>query len=313
MNVVFAGTPDFAAGHLEALLASHHRVVAVITQPDKPGKRGKKLMPSPVKVTATKAGFECLQPARLRTIDLEELEFDVLVVVAYGQILKPPVLALPKYGCINVHASILPRWRGAAPVQRAILEGDVETGITLIQMDAGLDTGDMLARATVGIASTDTAGSLLTKMLDQGKQSLAETLDLIESGAHKFEPQNDKLACYANKIEKGEALIDWQVDAVQIDRQVRAFHPEPVAYTFLDDKRVKVHAGEPVTQSNGNAGEILAVDKQGILVGCATGAYLITAIQLPMGKGAILKPGDVLNGWTDQLYAGVRLGNRPDE
>ena len=310
MKVAFAGTPEFAAGHLQALIASHHDVVAVITQPDRPGKRGKKLIPSPVKVVAEAAAIPCLQPTKLTTDNFDGLEFDLLVVVAYGQILRPPVLAWPKYGCINVHASLLPRWRGAAPVQRAILAGDQETGVTVIQMDEGLDTGAMLATRNITIETSETTASLLSKMLEAGGTCLIEVIDSIEAGSINPVAQEDSQSTYASKIEKPEALIDWQATAARVDRQVRAFQPDPVAFTYLGDKRVKIHAGE-VAAGAGPAGEILSVTAKGVLVGCGESAYLIQAIQLPLGKGSILSPKDVMNGWMDVLSPGTRFEAAP--
>ncbi len=311
MKVAFAGTPEFAAGHLQAIIDSRHDVVAVITQPDRPGKRGKKLIPSPVKITAEAAAIPCLQPGRLTTDDFEGLDFDLLVVVAYGQILRPPVLAWPKYGCINVHASLLPRWRGAAPVQRAILAGDKTTGVTVIQMDAGLDTGAMLATRSLEIDATETTATLLTKMLEAGGTCLVEVIDGLDAGSIDPVVQDDSQSSYASKVEKTEAQINWQDSAEQVDRQVRAFQPDPVAFTFLDDKRVKIHRGE-VAVGTGPAGEILSVTAAGVLVSCGEGAYLVKSIQLPLGKGSILSPMDVMNGWKDVLSPGTRFNAAAD-
>jgi methionyl-tRNA formyltransferase len=313
LRIVFAGTPAFAADHLEALIESAHEIIAVITQPDKPGKRGKKPLPSPVKIVAEKAGIPVLQPNRLKLADIESLEFDLMIVVAFGQILKPAVLAFPRFGCINVHASLLPRWRGAAPVQRALLAGDTQTGVTLIQMDAGLDTGDMLAKASIAIGNTDTTGDLLRSMAQVGPELLISTMDQLESGRLTAEPQDDTLTCYAPKLEKHEALIEWHHDAIQIDRQVRAFHPDPVAFTYLGDKRIKIHEGSVIeTEAHQNPGEVLKVDKDGILIACASSAFNITRVQIPVGKGSILGARDVLNGWTDLLHPGAVFKDSPD-
>lgn len=311
MKIVFAGTPEFAAGHLQALISSTHEVVAVITQPDRPGKRGKKLVPSPVKQVASEADIQCLQPARLNTETLEGIDFELLVVVAYGQILRPAVLEYPLHGCINVHASLLPRWRGAAPVQRAILAGDRTTGVTIIQMDEGLDTGDMLATRVIDISSDETTGSLLTKMLVAGQSSLLEVIDDIACGETQPVVQDDNLSTYAGKIEKGEAQIDWDQPAEIVSRKVRAFQPDPAAFTFLDSRRVKIHSGK-ISEGHGPAGQILKVDDAGILVACGTDAFLITSIQLPMGKGSILSPKDVMNGWTSVLAPGATLKSALD-
>jgi len=304
LKIIFAGTPDFAAGYLQALIESDHEIVAVISQPDKPGKRGKRLVASPVKVTAREAGLTILQPDRLALDDISSIDCDLMIVVAYGQILKQDVLDYPRRGCINVHASILPRWRGAAPVQRAILAGDKTTGVTLIQMDAGLDTGDMLAKAEVAIEPGDSAGDLFEKLGKAGHGLLVSTLEQLERGSLMPEVQNDDDAVYAHKIEKQEALLDWQAGAETIDRTVRAFNPDPIAYTWLGDKRVRIHQGHVQAGAGGRAGMILDVSKEGVLIGCGDTAYRVSRIQLPLGKGSILSGADVLNGWTDVLCTG---------
>lgn len=311
MKVVFAGTPPFAAAHLQALIDSTHEVIAVITQPDKPGRRGKRLIPSAVKVLAAAHAIPVLQPGRLRLGDLGELRPDIMVVVAYGQILKPEVLSWPPLGCINVHASLLPRWRGAAPVQRAILAGDREAGITLIQMDAGLDTGNMLARAPVALRPGETADSLFAQYAQAGPALMIETLDRIASGDVQPEVQDENLATYASKISKDEALLNWQADSLTVDRQVRAFFPEPVAFSYLGDLRVKIHAGSPDGTGAGRPGEILQVTTDGILVACGTGSYRITQVQLPLGKGAVLNGQQVMNGFSDVIHTGTSFGPPP--
>lgn len=308
MRILFAGTPQFAGQHLQALIDSEHEIVAVITQPDKPGKRGKKLVPGPVKIIGEAAGLPILQPAKPRLGDLEGLSCDVMVVVAFGQILKPDVLAHPRLGCVNVHASILPRWRGAAPIQRAILAGDHETGITLIQMDAGLDTGDMLARELVIIDDKDTSGTLLVKLGERGPPILIHTLAQLEAGSITTTSQDNDNSRYAHKIEKNEAQIDWSSAADDVDRVVRAFNPDPIAYCFLGDRRIKIHSGCPVADINGPPGEIIRTGKDGVLVGCGKHSYLIEQIQLPVGKGSILTGQDILNGWTDMLKPGITFG-----
>ncbi len=313
MKLIFAGTPEFAAGYLEALIASDHEIVAVISQPDKPGKRGKRLVPSAVKVVAKDAGLNILQPDKLRLDDLSEIDCDLMIVVAYGQILKQDVLDFPKHGCINVHASILPRWRGAAPVQRAILAGDTSTGVTLIQMDAGLDTGDMLAKAKVTIDTHDSAGDIFEKLGSAGHGLLIETINNLASGKIDRETQNDEDAVYAHKIDKQEALLNWEAGAETVDRTVRAFNPDPIAYTWLGDKRVRIHEGEIQPATKGRAGMILDVTKKGILIGCGESAYRIKRIQLPLGKGSVLSGADVLNGWTDVLCTGNLFTLEPSQ
>jgi methionyl-tRNA formyltransferase len=310
LKIIFAGTPGFAAGFLESLVESDHDVVAVITQPDKPGKRGKKLQASPVKQVAERAKLPVLQPVRLALTDIQHLDCDLMLVVAFGQILKPDVLAHPGLGCINIHASILPRWRGAAPIQRAILAGDKETGVTLIQMDAGLDTGDMLAKSIVPISPLDTTADLFNKFTNIGQPLLLETLDLVDKGTTKKDPQDNDAATYAHKIQKTEAMIDWQQDAQQVDRVVRAFNPDPIAFSFLDTTRVKIHTGRMVKSDLCKPGEILELSSKGLIVGCGNQAYLIEKIQLPIGKGAILSGVDMLNGWTDTLKVGSTFGEK---
>jgi methionyl-tRNA formyltransferase len=304
LRIVFAGTPEFAAGFLESLVDSDHNVVAVITQPGKPGKRGKRLQPSPVKQLAERAKLTLMQPLRLALTDIQHLDCDLMLVVAYGQILKPDVLMHPKLGCINVHASILPRWRGAAPIQRAILAGDKESGVTLIQMDAGLDTGDMLAKSIVPISALDTTAELFNKFTNIGQTLLLETLELVDKGTIKKNQQDNDAATYAYKIQKTEAMIDWQQDAQQVDRVVRAFNPDPIAFTFLDTTRVKIHSGRMVKSGPSKPGAILDLSVEGLMVGCGKQAYLIERIQLPIGKGAILSGADMLNGWTDTFKIG---------
>lgn len=307
MKIVFAGTPAFAAGFLETLVASTHEVCAVVTQPDKPGKRGKKLIPSAVKQIAISAGLKVLQPEKLATSDLSALDFDLMIVVAYGQILKPDVLTHPPLGCINVHASMLPRWRGAAPVQRAIMAGDTQTGITLIQMDAGLDTGDMIDSCEIPIGPRDTAGDVFANMTATGKPLLIETLNRIERGKIATHRQDDDLSTYARKIAKQDALINWTATAVDIDRLVRAFQPEPIAFTFFENIRIRIHRGQTMLDKSGPAGEILEMSKAGLLVATGEGGFLIEQLQLPLGKGSVLKGADIINGFSDLLKPGMRF------
>lgn len=317
MKIIFAGTPDFAAGFLNALIGTEHEIVAVITQPDKPGKRGKSLIPSPVKAAAVAAGIPILQPKKLTLDDLRAIPCDLMVVVAFGQILKPAVLEFPAKGCINVHTSLLPRWRGAAPVQRAILAGDTETGVTLIQMDSGLDTGNMLAKAAVPISNSDTASSLFDKLSDIGHPLLINTLEQIGSGNAQGTPQDDSLSTYAPKIDKSEAMINWQSDAISINRHIRAFNPDPGAYSFLSDKRVRIHETEIIENIEEDVGagdvhapgELVSLTKRGLLVSCGKGKLLIRRLQLPLGKGSILTGADMLNGYTEHLAIGQRFAS----
>ncbi|MEH6467663.1 MAG: methionyl-tRNA formyltransferase, partial [Porticoccus sp.] len=241
MHIVFAGTPEFAAHHLQALLDDdHHKIVAVYTQPDRPAGRGKKLTASPVKVLAQAHGLTVNQPVSLKEAEqqkiLRDLNADIMVVVAYGLLLPKAILDTPHLGCINVHASLLPRWRGAAPIQRAIEAGDKETGVTIMQMDIGLDTGDMLLKAHCPITETDTGGSLHDKLASIGPPALLKTLLELEEGSAVAEKQDDELSNYAPKISKDEALVDWSQSAKIIARKVRAFNPFPVTYTTLGNE-----------------------------------------------------------------------------
>ena len=312
MKVVFAGTPEFAAGHLKALINSNHEVSGVVCQPDRPGKRGKKLVIGPVKKAAIDAGLEVLQPAKLSIAALEQLNFDLLVVVAYGQVLTSAVLDYPRFGCINVHASLLPRWRGAAPVQRSILAGDSTTGVTIMQIDEGLDTGDMLATKSFTIESTDTSGSILTKMLNSGAPLLVETIDKFEAGKILPVKQDAKDASYASKIRVEEGNIDWTRPAIEVDRLVRAFQPVPAAFTYLGNIRAKIHRGFPI---DGAAlpGSLIRLTSEGIDIACGDGAYRVQAIQLAVGKGKIMSPAELLNGRADLLKAASLFTSTPND
>lgn len=248
LKVIFAGTPDFAAKHLSALLESEHEVIAVYTQPDRPAGRGKKLTASPVKVLAEENAIPVYQPQSLKAQDAQEelasLNADLMVVVAYGLILPTAVLNAPKLGCINVHGSILPKWRGAAPIQRSIWAGDAETGVTIMQMDEGLDTGDMLHIATLPITSEDTSATLYEKLAELGPQALVKVVNEFD----RYTPtkQDDSQATYAKKLSKEEALINWADDAEQIERNIRAFNPWPVAWMQVEDQNVKVWSASVV-------------------------------------------------------------------
>lgn len=312
MNLLFAGTPAFAADHLKALINSEHTVVAVISQPDKPGKRGKKPVACAVKQLAEQHQLPVLQPSRLRRTDIEHLHVDLMIVVAYGQILKPEVLDYPRFGCINVHGSLLPRWRGAAPIQRAVLAGDAESGVCIIQMDAGLDTGAVLVSASTPLSPMETSASLTSKLSNLGQQSLLTAISQIAQGNAQPQPQADG-ATYAHKIDKLEARIDWSLPAAVIDRMVRGFNPDPVAYTELNGLRLKVWAAAPEATVQASAagkhrpGEVLALAKRGVLVACGTGELWLTAIQLPLGKGSILDGADILNARKDLFAPGTIL------
>ncbi|RFA24780.1 methionyl-tRNA formyltransferase [Alkalilimnicola ehrlichii] len=299
MNVVFAGTPDFAVPPLERLLAGSFRVSAVYTQPDRPAGRGRKPKPSPVKQQAVEVGIPVYQPVSLRDAqaqaELAALKPDVMVVVAYGLILPQAVLDIPRYGCVNIHASLLPRWRGAAPIQRAILAGDKETGVTIMQMDAGLDTGPMLGDVRIPIVAGDTAGSVHDRLAQAGADLLVEVLPRLAAGRLQPVPQPEAGVCYAEKLSKAEARIDWQHSAEALARQVAAFNPWPVAQTAWGDAVLRIWEAEAVAGSSAAApGEILRADKQGIDVATGNGALRVLRVQAAGGRAVSVA--DFLNG-----------------
>ncbi len=310
LNIIFAGTPDFAARHLQALLDSEHQVVAVYTQPDRPAGRGKKLTPSPVKITAEQAGIPVLQPASLRDADaqhtLAAFNADIMVVVAYGLILPAAVLAAPRLGCINVHGSLLPRWRGAAPIQRAVWAGDSETGVTIMQMDKGLDTGAMLHKAALPIESTDTSATLYEKLADIGPKVLLDSLALLASGQAHAEPQDKSLANYADKLSKAEALIDWQQPAAHIERCVRAFNPWPVSYFTLGEHNIKLWQSQVLDEASELApGTVIRATKTGIDVATGQGVLRLMSLQIPGRKAMSCQ--DLLNARQDWFLPGKLL------
>ncbi|HID81664.1 MAG TPA: methionyl-tRNA formyltransferase [Chromatiales bacterium] len=300
MKIIYAGTPDFAVPALQALLDSPHEVVAVYTQPDRRAGRGKKLRASPVKQVAEAAGVNVYQPVTLRDetaqAQLQSLQADLMVVAAYGLILPKAVLDAPRYGCINIHASLLPRWRGAAPIQRAIAAGDKETGVTIMQMAEGLDTGDMLLKSSTTITEEDTAASLHDRLSVLGGEALLTVLDQIESGQLQPEVQDDTQANYAEKLTKAEAVIDWQQDAASIVRKIQAFNPWPVAQTSVDGSVLRVWEARLGTSAENNKpGTVLEEDKQkGVLVQAGNGTVWLRTLQLPGGKP--LAAADFLNG-----------------
>lgn len=308
MKIIFAGTPDFAAKHLEALIASEHQVIAVYSQPDRPAGRGKKLQASPVKQVAEKHQIPVYQPASLKDStaqqQLAELQADIMVVVAYGLLLPKVVLETPTFGCLNVHGSLLPKWRGAAPIQRAIWAGDQQTGITIMQMDEGLDTGNMLSKSTLTIQSNDTSASLYEKLAELGPITLIATLANLSK--LKPEVQDNQLSSYAHKLSKQEAQIDWSLSATQLERNIRAFNPWPVAFFTLDELAIKVWQAEVVEkaapQGEMLAGQILVADKHGIVVACGGDALRITQLQIP-GKKA-MSAAEVLNARQDWFVKG---------
>ncbi|QQN49388.1 methionyl-tRNA formyltransferase [Stutzerimonas balearica] len=309
MRIVFAGTPEFAAQHLEALLQAGYQVVAVYTQPDRPAGRGQKLMPSPVKQLALQHGLPVMQPATLRDAEaqhaLAALQPDLMVVVAYGLILPQAVLDTPRLGCINSHASLLPRWRGAAPIQRAIEAGDSESGVTVMQMEAGLDTGPMLLKVSTPIGPSDTGGSLHDRLAALGAQAVVEAVARLQAGALPGERQDDTYATYAHKLSKDEARLDWQRPAAELERLVRAFNPWPICHSSLAGDVLKVHAAR-LAPGQGEPGRILAVGKDGLTVACGTGALQLTRLQLPGGKP--LDFADLYNSRREQFAPGQVLG-----
>jgi methionyl-tRNA formyltransferase len=312
LRIIFAGTPDFAAMHLRALLDAKHHIVAVYTQPDRPSGRGKKLHPSPVKLIAADAEIPVYQPLSLRDeqaqTELADLAADLMIVVAYGQILPAAVLSAPRLGCINVHASLLPRWRGAAPIQRAIEAGDAESGVTIMQMDEGLDTGKMLATARCPITKLTNAAQLHDDLATVGIPALLAVLEQLPQHLADAEVQDDTLATYAAKILKPEAEIDWREDAELIARKVRAFNPFPICFSYCGDERMKIHAA--TTQSSDSEdqpGTIVQANEHGIVVACGGGQLCIETLQLPGGK--VLSAAQILNAKRDQLCLGLVLGH----
>ena len=310
LRIIFAGTPDFAARHLDALLSSEYEIVGVFTQPDRPAGRGKKLMPSPVKILAEANGLPVFQPSSLRPQENQQLvaslNADVMVVVAYGLILPKQVLDMPRLGCLNVHGSLLPRWRGAAPIQRALWAGDTETGVTIMQMDVGLDTGDMLYKLSCPITGEDTSGSLYDKLAVLGPQGLLETLAQLVSGTAKPEVQDETLVSYAEKLSKEEARIDWSLSAVQLERCIRAFNPWPISWLEIDEQPVKVwRASGSTDTSSAEPGTIVAVSKLGIQVATGDGILNLESLQ-PAGKKA-MRAQDLLNSRREWFIPGHRL------
>ncbi|KAB7895038.1 methionyl-tRNA formyltransferase [Rouxiella sp. S1S-2] len=311
MRIIFAGTPDFAARHLDALLTSEHQIVGVFTQPDRPAGRGNKLTPSPVKTLALQHGIPVFQPKSLRPEESQQLvadlQADVMVVVAYGLILPKAVLAMPKLGCINVHGSLLPRWRGAAPIQRSLWAGDAETGVTIMQMDVGLDTGDMLHKVSCAIEPHDTSASLYDKLANLGPQGMLHTLQQLEQGTATPEVQDESLVSYAEKLSKEEARLDWSLSAEQLERCIRAFNPWPVSYFVIDEQPIKVWQAQVIDleKSAAQPGKILAADKKGIQVATAQGVINITQLQ-PAGKKP-MSAQDLLNSRSEWFTPGTVL------
>lgn len=306
LKIIFAGTPEFAAEHLKALIGSRHEVIAVYSQPDRPAGRGKKLTASPVKEVALANNIPVFQPLNFKSdeakAELTSLNADLMVVVAYGLILPKAVLDTPRLGCINVHASILPRWRGAAPIQRAIEAGDSETGVTIMQMDVGLDTGDMLIKVFCPILATDTGGILHDRLLTIGTPALLEALDQIQSGQTNPIKQDDSLSNYAPKLNKEEAALNWHLPAIELERKVRAFNPFPVAHTKPvgtgDDARIRVWMAKAIDKTSSlPLGSITQITTEGLWIACAQGQIILEQLQLPGKK--VMNVGEILRGHPD--------------
>ncbi|MEX0733983.1 MAG: methionyl-tRNA formyltransferase [Steroidobacteraceae bacterium] len=291
LAVAFAGTPDFALPSLDAIAASRHRVVAVYTQPDRPSGRGRHVAASPVKERALALGLRVMQPTTLRDSSvrtgLSAFTPDVLIVVAYGLLLPPAILELPRLGCLNVHASLLPRWRGAAPVARAIMAGDEKTGVCIMCMDAGLDTGPVMLRREVAIGPRETAGELEARLAEEGASAIVDALDALANGQASFEPQDSAQATYAPKLGKPEARLAWREPAVALERRVRALNPRPVAETNLDGAQLRIFEAVVVPAPAGPVpGTILGADANGIVVMTGEQALALRRVQLP-GRRAV--------------------------
>lgn len=315
LNIIFAGTPDFAAQHLAALIASKHNVIAVYCPPDKPAGRGKKLTACATKQLALEHNIPVEQPINFKEQEqqtiLDAYKADIMVVVAYGLLLPENILNTPRLGCINVHGSILPKWRGAAPIQRSVEAGDPETGVTIMQMDKGLDTGDMLHIEKCDILKTDTSASIYQKLADIGPVALIDTLAVMAKGEHSPIPQDNEQATYAAKLDKNEAELNWDLTAATLEQKVRAYNSWPVAqFTFIDEKekehRIRVwQASVENTSTNLNPGTIINADKTGITVATGENSIKLESLQLP-GKKA-MPVADILNGKGQWFSAGLPI------
>jgi methionyl-tRNA formyltransferase len=310
LNIVFAGTPEFGVPCLDALNHSTHHLTAVYTQPDRPAGRGRKVQTSAVKEWALAHNIPVYQPLNFKTPEsieaLAHLKPDVLIVIAYGLILPPAVLEIPRLGCINVHASLLPRWRGASPIQHAILSGDAQSGVTIMQMDAGMDTGGMLCTVECPIGHLDTAGTLHDHLAEISAKPLLATIEALIDKQARPEVQNNELATYAGKINKEDARIDWQSFAVDIDRKIRAFNPWPIAYTALGEEVLRIHQAQVIeVDGSQTPGTIISIDKHGMCIATGSKALLVKKIQFPGGK--VISIADWLNSGKTQLHTGLVL------
>ena len=307
LKIIFAGTPEFAVPTLTALLQSSFQVCAVYTQPDRPAGRGLKLTASPIKQLAQSHHIPVYQPLYLRDEkeqqQLRNFNADVMVVVAYGLILPKAVLAIPKFGCINIHPSLLPRWRGAAPIQSTILAGDTETGVTIMQMDEGMDTGPILKKIPYPLSGTETSGELHQALAAVGAKALLDTLKELIANQLQSQPQNNQDASYSKKIEKAAGKLNWNQSAVELDRQIRAFNPWPVAFTQLKEIIIRIWRAEPLHEkTTAKPGQILRISKQGIDIATGEGIIRILELQLPGGKR--LKASDFINARKDSFIPG---------
>lgn len=298
LKIIFAGTPEFAIPTLQALLNSEHQICAVYTQPDRPAGRGQKLTASAVKQLAVAHQLPVYQPVTLRDATVQQIlrnfNADIMIVIAYGLILPKAVLTIPRYGCVNVHASLLPHWRGAAPIQRAILNGDKLTGITIMQMDEGLDTGEILQQENCSIHDDDTSASLQERLAKLGATALLEALTKIESNSIQQKPQDNALTSHAAKISKAEAELDWHLSAIALDRKIRAFNPWPVAYTLFQQQPLRIWQAKALPEKSSLApGTLIHADKSGIDV--ATGEGILRILQLQLPNGPRISPNDFVN------------------
>lgn len=307
MKIIFMGTPDFAAASLEALIASRHEIQAVVTQPDKPKGRKGELTPSPVKVIAKREGIKVYQPLKVRDEEfvktLRAYNPDVMVVVAFGQIIPLSILKMPKFGCVNIHGSLLPKYRGAAPIQWAVLDGEKETGITTILMDEGIDTGDILLKKTIKIDTDETSGSLFDKLMALGAKTILETLDELEKGSLTPTKQGESPTAYAKMLTKAMGLIDFTRSAKELDCFVRGMNPWPSAYTLLAGRTLKLWKVRAV-EGGGKAGSVIGIDKESFTIACGEGAIEVLEVQLEGKKR--MSAGDFLKGST--LNIGQELG-----
>jgi methionyl-tRNA formyltransferase len=309
VRVVFMGTPEFSVGTLESLIEASHEVAAVVTQPDKPKGRGKEVQYTPVKEAALRHNLTIYQPVKVREAGfveiLRQINPDVIVVVAFGQILTKDILEMPKYGCVNVHASLLPKYRGAAPIQWAVIDGEKESGVTTMRMDVGIDTGDMLLKTVVPIEEEETGGSLHDKLMVAGAKLCVETLKKFEEQTIVFEKQDDSQSNYAKMLDKSTGNIDWNMPAIQIERLIRGLNPWPSAFSKLNHKTLKIWKAKVIEkEAAGEIGAIVTITKDSIHVKTGQGILAITELQLE-GKKRMLA-GDFLRGM--QVEIGTRLG-----